>query len=53
MGVSRRDFLMRVGQVGGYSAAFASMQALGLMPMKGEQVTPIAAAPGSVRPGRR
>ncbi len=47
MGVSRRDFLMRVGQVGGYGAAFASMQALGLMPMKGEQVTPIAAAPGS------
>ena len=47
MGVSRRDFLMRVGRVDGYSAAFASMQALGLMPMKGEQVTPIAAAPGS------
>ena len=44
MGVSRRDFLMRVGQAGGYSAAFATMQSLGLMPMKGEQVTPIAAA---------
>ena len=46
MGISRRDFLMRVGQVGGYSAAFATMQSLGLMPMKGEQVTPIQAAAG-------
>jgi monoamine oxidase len=49
MGFSRRDFLMRVGQVGGYSAAFATMQSLGLMPMKGEQVTPIRAAAGSGR----
>jgi monoamine oxidase len=47
MGVSRRDFLMRVGQVGGYSAAFATMQSLGLMPMKGEQVAPIEAVAGS------
>jgi monoamine oxidase len=47
MGVSRRDFLMRVGQVGGYGAAFATMQSLGLMPMKGEQVAPIQAAVGS------
>ena len=47
MGISRRDFLMRVGQVGGYSAAFATMQSLGLMPMKGETVKPIEAAPGS------
>jgi monoamine oxidase len=47
MGVSRRDFLMRVGQVGGYGAAFATMQSLGLMPMKGEQVAPIQAAAGS------
>ena len=37
MGISRRDFLMRVGQVGGYSAAFATMQSLGLMPMKGDR----------------
>ena len=29
---TRRDFLMRVGQAGGYSAAFAAMQTLGLMP---------------------
>ena len=47
MGISRRDFLMRVGQAGGYSAAFATMQSLGLMPMKGETVKPIDAAPGS------
>jgi monoamine oxidase len=31
MGLTRRDFLHRVGQAGGYSAAFATMQALGLM----------------------
>src|SRR5277367_1433858 len=49
MGISRRNFLMRVGQVGGYSAAFATMQSLGLMPMKGEQVAPIQAAAGSGR----
>ena len=47
MGVSRRDFLMRVGQAGGYGAAFATMQSLGLMPMKGQQVTPIQAMPGA------
>jgi monoamine oxidase len=46
MGISRRDFLARVGQAGGYSAAFATMQALGLMPMKGQQVEPIRAANG-------
>ncbi len=45
-GISRRDFLMRVGQVGGYSAAFATMQSLGMMPMRGVQTEPIAAAPG-------
>jgi monoamine oxidase len=27
MGISRREFLMRVGQAGGYSAAFLTMQA--------------------------
>jgi monoamine oxidase len=46
MGVSRRDFLMRVGQAGGYSAAFATMQALGLMPMKAESALPITAPAG-------
>ena len=47
MGFTRRDFLTRVGQVGGYSAAFASMQVLGLMPMKGEQWKAIEAPPNS------
>jgi monoamine oxidase len=47
MGISRRDFLMRVGQVGGYSAAFATMQSLGLMPMKGVEAETIQAAAGS------
>ena len=46
MSFTRRDFLMRVGQVGGYSAAFAMMQSLGLVPMKGEQPEPIRAQPG-------
>ena len=47
MGISRRDFLMRVGQAGGYSAAFATMQSLGLMPMQGQVVKPIEAAAGA------
>ncbi len=33
MGLSRRDFLMRVGQAGGYGAAFTMMQSLGLLPV--------------------
>jgi monoamine oxidase len=47
MGITRRDFLMRVGQAGGYSAAFATMQSLGLMSMKGQQPESILAAAGS------
>ncbi len=47
MAFSRRDFLMRVGQAGGYGAAFATMQALGLMPMRGSQVEPIRAEAGA------
>jgi monoamine oxidase len=43
MGVSRRDFLMRVGQAGGVSAAFLTMQAMGVMPVLAAE--PIAAAP--------
>jgi monoamine oxidase len=33
MGLSRRNFLLRVGQAGGYSAAFTMMQTLGLLPI--------------------
>jgi monoamine oxidase len=47
MGITRRDFLTRVGQAGGYTAAFATMQSLGLMPMKGQRPAPIPAAPGT------
>jgi monoamine oxidase len=46
LGVSRRDFLLRVGQVGGFGAAFATMQSLGLMPITGAMAEPIAAAAG-------
>ena len=38
---------MRVGQAGGYSAAFTTMQSLGLMPMKAIAAQPIAAAAGT------
>lgn len=46
MGISRREFLTRVGQAGGYSAAFATMQSLGLFPMKESLAEPIAAPAG-------
>jgi monoamine oxidase len=47
MGISRRDFLMRVGQAGGYSAAFLAMQGLGLTEAHAIQSAAIQAAPGS------
>ena len=47
MAISRRNFLMRIGQAGGYGAAFASLQALGLMPMRGVLPQPIGAEPGT------
>ncbi|MFZ1938376.1 MAG: NAD(P)/FAD-dependent oxidoreductase [Terracidiphilus sp.] len=37
---------MRVGQAGGYGAAFVTMQTLGLMPIKESIAEPIAAASG-------
>jgi len=46
MSVTRREFLSRVGQAGGYAATFATMQALGLLPMKAEQMQSVQAAPG-------
>jgi monoamine oxidase len=42
MAFSRRDFLMRVGQAGGYSAAFLTMQSMGLMRASAAQ--PLSAA---------
>jgi monoamine oxidase len=47
MGCSRRDFLMRIGQAGGYSAAFLAMQGMGLMEASASAPQPIAAMPGS------
>jgi monoamine oxidase len=44
---SRRDFLMRVGQAGGYSAAFLSLQGLGFMEARASQPASLGAAPGS------
>lgn len=49
MAVSRRNFLTRVGQAGGYSAAFVVMQGMGLMEARAAQPEPVPAAPGSGR----
>ena len=48
-GVSRRQFLMRVGQAGGYSAAFATMQGLGLMEARPARAEMLQAEAGSGR----
>ena len=47
MGLSRRDFLMRVGQAGGYSAAFTMMQSLGLLPVMASAASTIDHPAGS------
>jgi monoamine oxidase len=47
MGISRRDFLMRVGQAGGYNAAFLTMQGLGLLDASASTPKFIPAAAGS------
>ena len=47
MAVTRRQFLMRVGQAGGYSAAFLTMQAMGITPLRAEKALPLAIAPGT------
>jgi monoamine oxidase len=46
MPLTRRAFLTRVGQAGGFGAAFFGMQALGLTPLEA-QPEPIAAQPHS------
>ena len=45
MAISRRDFLLRVGQAGGYSAAFLTMQSMGLMPASGQAPVRLSLAP--------
>ncbi|MGC2403060.1 MAG: FAD-dependent oxidoreductase [Acidobacteriaceae bacterium] len=47
MGLSRRDFLMKVGQAGGYGAAFTMMQSLGLLPVMASSAATVEHAPGS------
>jgi hypothetical protein len=47
MGLTRREFLMRVGQAGGYSAAFLSLQAMGITPLRAEKALPLVVAPGT------
>ena len=47
MGITRRDFLSRVGQAGGYSAAFLTMQGMGLMEAHAARPEPVQAAAGS------
>ncbi len=47
MGFTRRDFLTRVGQAGGYGAAFVAMQGLGIAPMSAEAAVPLSVAPGT------
>ncbi|MBV8436156.1 MAG: FAD-dependent oxidoreductase [Silvibacterium sp.] len=47
MGCSRREFLMRVGRAGGYSAAFLTMQHLGLMEVPEAAAASLAIEPGS------
>jgi monoamine oxidase len=40
MSLTRRAFIQRMAQLGGYSAAFATMQALGLLPAVGQSTLP-------------
>ncbi len=47
MSLSRRDFLMRVGQAGGYSAAFTMMQSLGLLPVMASAAATVEHPAGS------
>ena len=47
MSCSRREFLMRVGRAGGYSAVFLTMQHLGLMEIPAAAGVPLEIEPGS------
>jgi monoamine oxidase len=48
MALTRRDFLMRVGQAGGYGATFTMMQSLGLLPVAASKaaVVPMSLSSG-------
>src|ERR1035438_7750093 len=47
MALSRRDFLMRVGKAGGYSAAFLTMQSMGLFPAAAQAKVSLSVAAGT------
>jgi monoamine oxidase len=47
MALSRRDFLLRVGQAGGFSAAFLTMQSLGLLPAVAQEKFTLAVPPNT------
>ena len=47
MSFSRREFITRVGQAGGFSAAFVAMQSLGLLPTRAAVAEPLAVAPST------
>lgn len=49
MAITRRAFLTRVGEAGGYSGAFLVMQTLGLLPVAGSEARPIQARAGEGR----
>lgn len=49
MELTRRTFVARVGQVGGYGAAYAIMQSLGLLPLPAAKATTVHLAEGSGR----
>lgn len=49
MALTRRDFLMRVGQAGGYRAAFTMMQSLGLLPVAASAASTVDLPGGSGR----
>ena len=46
MALTRRQFLFRVGQVGGYGAAFTMMRALGLLPIAASEAQAIRGVTG-------
>ena len=46
MAMTRRDLINRIGQAGGFGAAFVAMQGLGLISTKSE-AEPMALPPGS------
>ena len=52
MALTRRAFLERLGAVGGYSATFLAMEAMGLLNAPPASAEPFALPPGSGR-GRK